>query len=408
MSVATAALKGATHALAGEMLGDDVTSKDGFAPARNAPKDESAFHLDEQYERLFLLLAELRCASVSQLHALFFAQVFRHEGQAISLRSTYNRIATLQKYGYLRSHDIPGTPHSVLFLSEKARSAFPLTRAAIPHTARKTPTDDIASYGFMRAALWSALLKEGFSVGRDLKALTALRRNLVDRQRARVAVAKETSVAAAERTLDELRRAELLSPRTYLACTACKRRTSLAPRTASAKTGPCPACGAKLESRIAERLFQCSHCDALDDSPRAHRVTDGQKASASPCPGAMRHLSYLPFDLAWRKEGSSYEVLLLVVDDQNRSVQKQLEALPLRFLGQPRLKVILRPCDDDSTYDLERNTWATVGTRYRQLQRAFSAHEDPRGFPYWETAEVVTYKPELQLRIIRKKKHHAS
>lgn len=368
-------------------------------------KKQASFFPEPAYEELFMLLGELRCASVAQLHELFFKPLVARASQSLSLRSTYNRIATLQKHGYLKSYAITGTPHVVLHLSEKARLTFPHVASAFGHTVRKPPTNDIAAWAFTRAALWAALTADGFTVGRDLHALLALRRNLVDRQRAQVEALSGPERVLAERTLEELRSAPLLSPLAFVSCEACGRRGKVG--VGSTKM-PCPSCAGALRSELVAVPHQCAACGYVGAKPEPHK----NPSTRAPCPGLMKQRPYLPFDVAYKKgkgDGDSYEVLLPLVDNPMRSIQKQLEELPLRFLGQPRLKVILQPSDNDSIYDLDSGSFTVIGPRFRQLIRAFCPNEDPRAaFPYWKSAEVITYRPELAFRTVRKRIRHAS
>lgn len=365
-------------------------------------KKQASFFPEPAYEELFMLLGELRCASIAQLHELFFKPLLTRASQSLSLRSTYNRIATLQKHGYLKSYAITGTPHVVMHLSEKARLSFPHVASAFGHTVRKPPTNDIAAWAFTRAGLWAALTSDGFTIGRDLRALMALRRNLVDRQRARLELLSGPERAEAERTLQELRSAPLLSPLAFVRCKECGRRSKVGVLNTNV---PCPSCAGALKSELVAVPHQCAACGYVGPKPEPHK----NSSTRAPCLGLMKERQYLPFDVAFKKEGSSYEVLLPLVDNPMRSVQKQLEELPLRFLGQPRLKVILQPSDDDSIYDLDLGSFTVIGPRFRQLIRAFSPNEDPRAaFPYWRSAEVITYRPELAFRTVRKRIRHAS
>ena len=364
-------------------------------------KKQAPFFPEPAYEELFMLLGELRSASVAQLHELFFRPVLKRTSHPLSLRSTYNRIATLQKHGYLKSYAITGTPHVVMHLTEKARVTFPLVASAYGHTVRKPPTNDIAAWAFTRASLWAALTTDGFTVGRDLRALTALRRNLVDRQRARLEMLSGPKRAEAERTLQELRSAPVLSPLSFVRCKDCGRRSKVGVLNTNV---PCPSCAGALKSELVAVPHQCVACGYFGPKPEPHK----NPSTRAPCPGTMKARQYLPFDVAFKKEGSSYDVVLPLVDNPMRSIQKQLEELPLRFLGQPRLKVILQPSDDDSVYDLDQGSFTVIGPRFRQLIRAFSPNEDPRAaFPYYRSAEVITYRPELAFRTVKKRIRHA-
>jgi hypothetical protein len=122
------------------------------------------------------------------------------------------------------------------------------------------------------------------------------------------------------------------------------------------------------------------------------------------CSGASRQVDYLPFDLAWRQTGGRYEVQILLADNPYRSLQAQLDELPLRVIGQPRVPLVLRSSDDGTVFDRASGRYAVKGPRFRALARAFhegTAKSD--AFPFWTTATVVpdaTY-PDAHFRVLQ-------
>lgn len=110
----------------------------------------------------------------------------------------------------------------------------------------------------------------------------------------------------------------------------------------------------------------------------------------------------LPYSAAWKGPPSAPSDLRLVVVLTPRvSRKKQLEALPLRIAGQPKIPVILRPADDGTTAHHKTGALTYTGPQYRALMRAFREHRNPGAFPYWETAQVLNYRPDLWARLDR-------
>lgn len=347
--------------------------------------------LDPRYAELFALIAELRAPSPAHLHALFFSPVLR-----VHASSAYRRLQTLAARGYVAHGCVAGTQRRYVHLTKKGLLAFPSVARAFSENVRKPPPPDVAAYGWQRAALHAALVDDGYRVGRGIDALLALRRSLVDEQQACVAAASPTERDAALNTLRTIRASPLLTPLMSLACGACGRAAPSAPQDAS-----CPGCGGAIRQVVVRQPLACERCGAIAEDPGAHDATG--------CDGAMRPRPYLPFDVAHRRVGGVRDVVVVFVDNPYRSLERQLQELPLRFLGQPRVKVILRASDDESIWDETAQCWAHMGPRLRRLLRAFSEFGRVQHFPYWRSAEVVTYRPELVLRTAHKKgNRHAS
>ncbi len=110
----------------------------------------------------------------------------------------------------------------------------------------------------------------------------------------------------------------------------------------------------------------------------------------------------LSYSVAWKGPPTAPLALRLVVVLSPRlSRKKQLEALPLRIAGQPKIPVILRPADDGTTVHQKTGALTYSGPQHRALLRAFREHRNPGAFPYWETAEVLNYRPDLWARLDR-------
>ena len=348
---------------------------------------------DERSELLFHLLGELRAASASHLGSLLFG----NDGpKRVSDRAVYGRVERLVAGGFCARARIPDSRQSVLHLTEKGRTAFPAVAAAFTDQVRKPPADDVACWAWQRSALWASLRGDGFDVGNGLNALLALRRSLVDRQLQRTAGQPRWDAS-----LEALRRAPELTPHFYWRCGQCVWSGQL---NASA-AAPCPACGGALKQELVAQPWRCRVCGSVTLSFAAqHRAP-----SSAPCPGRLKPHRYLPFDIAHRQvPGQPPEVRILLVDNPMRSIESQLLDLPLRFLDQSKLDVIIRPSDDGSVYDADAGRWAMKGRRLRALEAAFQPHDNPRLYPFWVAANVITYRPEVVLRSVHSRRSHAS
>lgn len=317
---------------------------------------------------------------------------------AITQRAVFGRIERLVDHGYLTRARLPDTRQTIVHLTEKGRTAFPAVAAAFTDQVRKPPTDDVACWAWQRAALWAALRSDGFDVGNGLDALLALRRSLVDRHRARSGAPK----GARDASLEALRRAPELTPHFYWRCVRCPWTGALdAPAAA-----PCTACAGDLKQQLVAHPWRCRVCQLLT---RAFAPEHTSPSTKTLCVGRLKPHRYLPFDVAHRQvPGRPPDVRVLLVDNPMRSIESQLLALPLRFLEQPKLDVIIRPSDDGSVFDVDAGRWAMKGRRLRALEAAFKPHDNPRLYPFWASAEVLTYRPEVVLRSLRSRRKHAS
>jgi hypothetical protein len=110
----------------------------------------------------------------------------------------------------------------------------------------------------------------------------------------------------------------------------------------------------------------------------------------------------LPCSVAWKGPTSApVDLRLVVVLSPRQSQRKQLEALPLRLAGQPRIPVILRPAEDGTMVHHRIGAFTYQGPQYRALMRSFREHRNPGAFPYWLSAEVLDYRPDLWARLDR-------
>ncbi len=334
--------------------------------------------IDPRYEALFSLIADLRAPAIAHLHSMFFKPVL-----GVHLSSAHRRITRLQEQGLLRGGTTAGTPRAFVHLTEKGWRTFPSISERHGETVFRTPTREAAAFGWQRAALRSALVDDGYTVGRDFDALLALRRYLVDATIERAARLHGAERFAAEHLLRAMRSSSSLTPLYFHACRGCRARTAIGATPPSS----CNRCARPLEQVIVRTPWACRLCGVVTDQ----RVHDG-------CDGSMRPQMYLPYDLAHRVKDGRRDVIVVLVDNPYRSIANQLEELPLRFLDQPRIKVIVRPAEDGSVWDEDEARYSHIGPRLRQLLHAFTAHDRPRHFPYWKSADVITYRPELAVR----------
>jgi hypothetical protein len=309
------------------------------------------------------------------------------------MRTTRERVQTLVTHGYLGVMTLPARPPvRFLHLTRAAFTRWPILDALVTDNARKPPPADLAAHAWHRAALVVAARADGFEVGRGIGALTALRRNLLDRQQGRTAGAN-AQPGDVGRVLQSLRQLPLLQPWTTNVCDGCGLELAVnveAPRF-------CAECGSTFRRHVVATPHECRRCGLQSERGGAHTV-DG-----APCSGSLRLVDYLPFDLAWRKSATGYEVRVLLADNPYRSIQTQLDELPLRIVGQPKLEIVIRPADDGSVFDRASATFAVRGPRFRALLRAFSERSAKTdSFPFWTTATVApdAIYPEAHFRVV--------
>lgn len=341
---------------------------------------------------LFRAIASYRVLTVPHAHDLVLSSLDKGRVD----RTTRKRVKTLVDRGFLGVLSVPGRPPTrFLHLLRPAFTRWPELEAVVTDHARKPPTPDLAIHAWHRAALAVAARAAGYTVGRDLAALTALRRSLVDRQTARVAKLNGRSREDAEVVLRSLRQLPYLQPWTTQACEGCGLELAIgapAPKF-------CPECGGAFRRHAVAAPHECARCGTRAERTGPH-VADG-----TPCPGILRHVDYLPFDLAWKRAADGFSVQVLFADNPYRATQTQLDELPLRVLGQPRIDVVVRPSDDGSVFDRGTNSYFVRGPRLRSTLRAFS-ERDARvdSFPFWTTATVApdAVYPEAYFRVTQR------
>lgn len=370
----------------------DLTSAAAPAPvAASAPARRRRKYIPpDELLPLFRAVARYRGLTVPHAHHLVLAGL--DGGRA--MRTTRERVQTLVTHGFLDVLTLPARPPvRFLHLTRSSFSRFPVLETLVTDNARKPPPPDLAVHAWHRAALAVSARAAGFEVGRDLAALTALRRSLVDRQQARVQAAPENRRAELEQVLSALRRLPLLTPWTTSVCEGCGLELAInddAPRF-------CPECGSSFRRHVVATPHECSRCGLLAERGGVHVV------AGKACPGVLRHVDHLPFDVAWKKTASGYEVQVLLADNPFRAIQSQLDELPLRIVGQPKLEVVVRPSDDGSVFDRARSSYAVRGPRYRAILRAFSEkNAKADSFPFWTTATVASdaLYPEANFRAV--------
>jgi hypothetical protein len=182
--------------------------------------------------------------------------------------------------------------------------------------------------------------------------------------------------------------------------------------TASARVHPVTLAHSLQRAMLDAALMQDGYTIAVDG--HAHQALRSWLLQQPPAPGVdprfakvARERSHLlpedgpplPYTVAWKGPASAPQDLRLsVVIHPRRSLKSQLEELPLRTLGQPQIPVILRPADDGTAVSRITGELSYTGPKYRALMLAFRAHRNPGAFPYWETAVVLNYRPDLWVR----------
>lgn len=345
---------------------------------------------------LFRAVASYRALTVPHAHRLVFAT----QAGGRALRTTRERVQTLVTHGFLGVLTLPARPPvRFLHLTRAAFTRWPALEVLVTDNARKPPPADLAAHAWHRAALAVAARADGFEVGRDIRALTALRRNLLDRQQVRIAAAPNAQAGDAGRVLQGLRQLPLLRPWTTNVCDGCGLELAVnvdAPRF-------CAECGSTFRRHVVATPHECRRCGLQSERGGGHA------AEGAPCSGTLRLVDYLPFDLAWRRSATGHEVRVLLADNPYRSIQTQLDELPLRIVGQPKLEIVIRPADDGSVFDRASSTFAVRGPRYRALLRALSASSAKADtFPFWTTTTVApdAIYPEAHFRVVTHEREH--
>lgn len=375
------------------MLAAELTPRTARAQQRRRAAD--AVFVAE-HEQLLVLLTTLRAASAESLHALHFNK----RPAPTSLRQTYRALRRLEDLGYLERQHLQ-LARTVYRLAAKGYASSPRVHRRATDSVRKPLPEAIGGYCWLRSAIWAELTNRGYSVGRGLPEQLAVRRYLVDRQRAAAAAAAGTARAAAARVLDALRADPALTPLSRSICPTCG--TTGAPGQA---IPVCPRCTTRPNLVTSPERFHCPRCGALSDRDEPHTsAATGKRRCESP----MREVDHVDFDVAWRPSGSGVEVVLIVVDNPVRTVREQLDGLPLRTAGQPKIPIVLRTTDPHSSFDPRAARWIATGERHRELLRAFSEEGHRHLFPFSLTANVIDVRPELQLRLRspRKEESHA-
>ena len=93
--------------------------------------------------------------------------------------------------------------------------------------------------------------------------------------------------------------------------------------------------------------------------------------------------------------GSRLVVALLFVDNPSRSIEAQVDELPIVCFGQARIPVVLRATDPHSSFDREAMVWTSVGRRHAELTKAFG--EKGVG----ASVLLVGHAPKLQAYYVR-------
>jgi hypothetical protein len=330
------------------------------------------------HEGLFAVLTTLRAANADSLIELFFRKT------GVPRRTAMRRLADLVKAGYLERVRVDGT-RWVYHLTANALELTPRLQRLGHTTMCVLPPPRQAMYCWLRSSLWASLAKDGYTVGQDGRALHALRRFFVDGLLDQLRVA----ATAGERdvlngALRFLRASESLKLPLCDACSRCEWRGVV--RDGLAR---CPSCNGATTKAIVEHRLRCRICKAIASDAGVH--TRGVLLhGAKDCGGALREVGVVPYDIAWRRVGDRYEVILLVVDNPTRSVEAQVDELPFVCFGQPPVRVILRSTDPHSRFDRTGKKWAVLGQRRAELMKAFGnkGHAD--------FVIPLDYRPELQ------------
>ena len=326
---------------------------------------------------IFHLVGRMRVVTVPHLHEL----VFKSHGDGRALRTTRERIQTLIAHKYLKAFSLPARPPiRFVYLGPASYARWPELQFLFVPSAQKAPPMPLSMYAWQRAALAVSFTQKGYRVGRDLSALTALRRNLIDRQLAKVEASTGRDRESGKIIVNRLRALPLLQPWVTYECSQCGHELPLG----SPKQSRCLECGGDMTVQVVTQPIACAQCGMK--SVQAFSMLHQQ----TKCNGTLRAVDYLPFDLAWRRHCGRYEATILLVDQPYRSVDAQLAELPLRLYGQPKLDIVLRPSDDGTTFDPQTGTYAVKGHRFRRFVRTLCEPSDnPNQRSFVDTANLL-------------------
>ena len=322
------------------------------------------------HEELFVLTTTLRAANAASLYEMFFKR------KKVAHRTAMRRLHELVDAHYLGHLRLDGA-RWIYHLTPKSLDLTPRLRLRAHASLAVAPPDRQAMYCWLRSSLWAALMTEGWTLGRSGRELQAVRRFLLDGLNERLKRAPQDRVTIAE-TSRELRAADGLRVPFIATCSPCS------------WTGTnmrCPNCRTPAKTRLLDARVVCRACS----------TPAGTLASrCSKCGSETREDDVVPYDIAWKRTGAHYDVVILLVDDPSLSVKAQLDALPFFSSLQPRLWMILRSTDPHSIFDRREMKLLSVGRRRAELVAAFADGGDAA--PH---AKVLDYRPDLQAYFAR-------
>ena len=161
------------------MLAPELTPRTARRRRRKVQREE---YLAVAHEELFVLLTTLRAAGAEALHTLYFAE---HPDGGASLRATYRWLSALEAADLLERQVIHGK-RAVYRMTNRAYTSSARVLRRATEAFRRPMSPAIAGYTWMRAAIWAEMKNRGYRVGRGRDELRAVRRFLIDTQRARV------------------------------------------------------------------------------------------------------------------------------------------------------------------------------------------------------------------------------
>lgn len=334
------------------------------------------------HEGLFLLLTTLRAANAESLCELFFKK------QQVANRTGKRRLKDLVAAGYLAHVRLDGA-RQIYHLTAKALALTERLQLRAYDTLCVPPADRQAMYCWLRSALWASLSADGYTVGQSGDELHMVRRLLVDSAKRELAKVGAELRADHARVLEELRTSTALKVPVCDACTRCPWRGSL-----QSARERCPSCHGSTKQAVVQELHRCRTCGAVIALPGAGGA-HVEPLSERPCTGKLREIGVVPYDVAWRIAGGRLVVALLFVDNPSRSIEAQVDELPIVCFGQARIPVVLRATDPHSSFDREAMVWATVGRRHAEVTKAFG--EKGLG----ESVMLVEHAPKLQAYFVR-------
>ncbi|MFH1810559.1 MAG: hypothetical protein ABIJ09_17590 [Pseudomonadota bacterium] len=338
-------------------------------------------NLDPHGTAILTFVAHHRCATSGQIR--FGAGL--PWGSELTFKQT---LGELRSAGLLGLYRIPASGQRVYHLTRKGLQQ--VTALGEPSDLfQKHPDENWAIHGWLRSQLHCVLTLQGWNVGRGAAAVEALRSRLL----------------LGSRHSKDLARLVRLSPLLEVPeVHRCDCGSTVADGISQAR---CLGCCTSVPYP-ATSIHRCRHCGFTSVEPvEFHDRPD----TAQRCLRIARPDHLLPFDVAFRHLDGEPLVMLLLVDNIQRSVTSQLGELPLRYsvydaglhrnVHPEKLPLMVVPANDGSVFDPVRDSWSNRGPRLRAFQQHFDPQRPAIDFPFSRTATLVQPPASVCWEVLR-------